>query len=202
MSIQTVQTKLRAAGYDIGKHGADGRWGRDTASALDAALADAMAHRSLGKTPTPAAKPALEIAIALIKRWEGCKLTAYPDPGTGGDPWTIGWGSTGPGIRKGVTWTQAQADARLAEDVAKFMAGVQSAVTVPVLPRELGAMTSLAYNIGLGAFQGSTLLRRFNAGDKAGAAAQFDVWRMAGGRVMQGLVNRRADERKVFEGRT
>lgn len=192
--IRTIQTRLQAAGFSVGRAGADGIWGRDSAAALEALIAMA------GVT---SAQPdaALDVALALIKRWEGCKLAAYPDPGTGGAPWTIGWGSTGPGIHKGVTWTQAQADARLAEDVRKFMGGVLAAVTAPALPREIGAMTSLAYNIGQQAFRDSTLLRRFNAGDKAGAAAQFDVWRRAGGRVMQGLVNRRADERAVFEGR-
>jgi|GEM_PF-1701073 len=194
MSLRTVQLKLQAAGFDPGA--IDGVWGRQTEAALDQALQLARTFR-----PLPQANPALDIALPLIKRWEGCKLTAYPDPGTGGAPWTIGWGSTGPGIRKGVTWTQAQADERLSQDVGKFMAGVQSAVTAPVLPRELAAMTSLAYNVGLSAFKGSTLLRKFNAGDKSGAAGEFPRWNKAGGRVMQGLVNRRADERAVFEGK-
>lgn len=144
---------------------------------------------------------ALTEALALIKRWEGCHLTAYPDPGTGGDPWTIGWGSTGPGIGPGVVWTQAQADERLGADLAKFLSGVQKAVTSPPTDKQLGAMTSLAYNIGLGAFRGSTLLRKFNAGDVHGAAEQFGRWNRAGGRVMRGLSNRRADERAVFEGK-
>lgn len=142
---------------------------------------------------------AIDYALQLIKRWEGCHLAAYPDPGTGGDPWTIGWGSTGPGITRGVKWTQAQADARLDEDVRRFMGGVTARLKQPASPSELGAMTSLAYNIGIGAFGRSTLLRQFNAGNKKGAAEQFGVWRRAGGRVMQGLVNRRADERRVFE---
>lgn len=142
---------------------------------------------------------ALAYAVALIKRWEGCELKAYPDPGTGGDPWTIGWGSTGPGIKKGVVWTQAQADDRLALDVGRFMRGVSSVIKVKVSDSELGALTSLAYNIGIGAFRGSTLLRLFNAGDKEGAAKQFGRWNKADGRVMKGLVSRRSDERSVFE---
>ncbi|KAF1698345.1 lysozyme [Pseudoxanthomonas jiangsuensis] len=142
---------------------------------------------------------ALAHAVALIKRWEGCRLTAYPDPGTGGEPWTIGWGSTGPGIGPGTRWTQAQADDRLALDVERFMAGVRASLTREPADNELGAMTSLAYNIGLGAFRNSTLLRLFNAGDRPGAAKQFDRWNRAGGRVMKGLVRRRADERAVFE---
>lgn len=143
---------------------------------------------------------ALEHALALIKRWEGCRLTAYPDPGTGGDPWTIGWGSTGPGIRKGLVWTQAQADARLAEDVADFLAGVEEIIRIPLAPHEAGALTSLAYNIGLSAFRRSTLASLLNQGDRLSAAQQFKRWNKAGGRVMKGLTNRREDERKVFEG--
>jgi lysozyme len=142
---------------------------------------------------------ALAYAMSLIKQFEGCRLEAYPDPGTGGDPWTIGWGSTGAGIRKGVRWTQAQADDRLASDVERFMRGVRAVCKVAPTDNELGAMTSLAYNIGLGAFRGSTLLKLFNVGNKAGAAKQFDRWNKAGGRVMKGLVRRRAAERAVFE---
>lgn len=141
---------------------------------------------------------ALAHAVSLIKRWEGCRLEAYPDPATGGDPWTIGWGSTGPGITKGVRWSQAQADDRLAIDVDRFMKGVRSVLRKPATDAQLGAMTSLAYNIGVGAFKDSTLLRKFNAGDIAGAAAEFPKWRRANGKVMQGLANRRADEQKVF----
>ena len=140
---------------------------------------------------------ALAHAMALIKRWEGCRLVAYKCPA---GVWTIGWGSTGPGITEGVRWTQAQADERLARDVEKFMVGVRKLLRRPVTEAQLGAMTSLAYNIGIGAFGSSTLLRLFNAGQTDLAAAQFAVWRRAGGKVLQGLVNRRADERRVFEG--
>lgn len=141
---------------------------------------------------------ALAHAMALIRRWEGCRLVAYKCPA---GVWTIGWGSTGPGITEGVRWTQAQADERLAQDVEKFMVGVRKLLRRPVTEAQLGAMTSLAYNIGLGAFGSSTLLRLFNAGQTDLAAAQFAVWRRAGGKVVQGLVNRRADERRTFEGR-
>lgn len=141
---------------------------------------------------------ALAYAVSLIKKWESCELEAYPDPGTGGAPWTIGWGSTGTGIAKGVKWSQAQADERLAQDVSRFLKGVQSVVKKPATDSQIGAMTSLAYNIGAKAFANSTLLRKFNAGDKAGAAAEFTRWNRAGGRVMKGLTNRRLDEQRVF----
>lgn len=142
---------------------------------------------------------ALAVAASLVRKWEECRLAAYPDPATGGAPWTIGYGATGPGIVKGVTWTQTQADQRLEQDVAKFVAGVSALLKRKPTDNQLGAMASLAYNIGLGNFGKSTLLRLFNSGDIAGAAKQFAVWRMANGKVMQGLINRRADERKVFE---
>ena len=194
MTILTVQQKLRTAGFDPGP--LDGLWGRRTEQALDEALKAALSVRPLAAGNADA----VSIAMALIKKWEGLKLTAYPDPATGGAPWTIGYGSTGPGIVKGVTWTQAQADERLRADVRKFMDGVLAALRAPVHPHELGAMTSLAYNIGGKEFANSTLVRRFNEGNRPAAAAQFDVWRMANGKVMQGLVNRRKDERAVFEG--
>lgn len=141
---------------------------------------------------------ALDHALKLIKKWEGCRLTAYPDPATGGDPWTIGWGSTGKGIGPGVQWTLEQADGRLSRDVGQFMGSVERMLRVKPEPNELGAMTSLAYNIGLGNFRSSTLLRKYNAGDKKGAAAEFLRWNRAAGKVMRGLTNRRADERGVF----
>ena len=141
---------------------------------------------------------ALDYALRLIKKWEGCRLTAYPDPATGGDPWTIGWGSTGKGIGPGVQWTLEQADDRLSRDVGQFMGSVERMLRVKPEPNELGAMTSLAYNIWLGNFRSSTLLRKYNAGDKKGAAAEFLRWNRAAGKVMRGLTNRRADERGVF----
>lgn len=142
---------------------------------------------------------ALAYAVALVKRFEGCRLTAYKCPA---GVWTIGWGATGTGIREGVTWTQAQADDRLAVDLERFMTGVVRAIdarSAKPTPNELGALTSLAYNIGLAAFQASTLLRLYNAGNKSGAAQQFARWNKAGGRVLRGLVTRRDAERKVFE---
>lgn len=153
---------------------------------------------SLG-VPAEGAVPAS--ALSLIKQFEGCKLTAYPDPGSGGDPWTIGWGSTGPGIKKGVTWTRAQADTRLVEDVRRFADGVRSALDgAATTDNQLGAMISLAYNVGLANFGGSTLLKKHKAGDYAGAAAEFARWNKAAGKVMAGLTRRRAAEAALYRG--
>ena len=136
-------------------------------------------------------------AKALIKSYEQCRLTAYlPTPN---DVPTIGWGSTGPDIVMGMTWTQDQCDSRFATDLAKFAAGVEAALDgAQTLPREFGAMVSLAYNIGTGAFASSTLARKHRAGDTAGAAAQFARWNKQAGRVLAGLTRRRAAEAALY----
>lgn len=140
-----------------------------------------------------------QAGIDLIRRFEGCRLEAYPDPATGGDPWTIGYGATGPGIEPGVVWTQEEADARLAEDVQRFADAVERALTVDVSDNEFAAMVSLAFNIGAAAFRKSTLLRLVNDGHFEAAAQQFERWNRAGGRVMAGLTRRRQAERALFE---
>lgn len=137
--------------------------------------------------------------LALIREFEGCRLEAYPDPGTGGDPWTIGYGATGPGIEPGVVWTQDEAEARLAEDVQRFADVVARALTVEVSDNEFAAMVCLAFNIGAAAFKRSTLLRLVNDGHFEAAAQQFERWNRAGGRVMAGLTRRRKAERALFE---
>ena len=140
--------------------------------------------------------------IALIKKWEGCRLTAYPDPGTGGDPWTIGYGHTSaagePKVVRGLKITQQEADDILVRDLAKYEAAVDRALTRSPTQPQFDACVSLCYNIGQGAFAGSTVVRKFNAGDIGGAADAFLLWNKAGGKVMQGLVNRREAERLHF----
>jgi len=143
---------------------------------------------------------------SLIQQFEGCArkqadgtFIAYPDPGTGGDPWTIGWGSTGADIKKGVVWTQQQCDDRFAEHLATFADGVSRALgSAPTTQPQFDAMTSFAYNVGLGNLQSSTLLRKHKAGDYAGAAAQFGRWNKAAGRVLAGLTRRRAAESQLY----
>lgn len=140
-------------------------------------------------------------ALSLIKQFEGCRLDAYPDPGTGGDPWTIGFGHTGPEVKKGLTWTQNQADKALAADVAKFSSGVRELTKAyPTSSNEYAALVSFAFNVGLGALRDSTLLKKHRAGDKAGAAAEFGKWVNAGGKKLNGLVRRREAEAKVYRG--
>jgi len=135
----------------------------------------------------------------LIKSFEQCRLKAYmPTPN---DVPTIGWGSTGPDIKLGMTWTQQQADERFASDLAKFGAKVAADLgTAPTTQGQFDAMTSLAYNIGEGAFSKSTLLKRHLAHDYDGAAAQFAVWNKQAGKVLNGLVRRRTAEARIYRG--
>lgn len=136
--------------------------------------------------------------IALIHSFESLKLEAYPDPGSrDGNPWTIGWGSTGPGISRGVVWTKDQADARFASDLVRFEDAVSRLAPVTT-QGQFDALVSFAYNVGIGALEKSTLLRRHLAGDYVGAKAQFGVWINNDGRPMNGLIRRRAAEAALY----
>lgn len=135
--------------------------------------------------------------IDLIKQFEGYSSKAYPDPATGGAPWTIGYGTT-KGVKPGMIITAEQAEKMLRDDVAKFESGVSSLITSPTTQGQFDAMVSLAYNIGLGNFGKSTLLKKHNARCYTCAADQFRVWNRANGKVMNGLTKRRAAEREVY----
>lgn len=137
--------------------------------------------------------------IDLIKQFEGYSSKAYPDPATGGAPWTIGYGTT-KGVKPGMIITAEQAENMLRDDVAKFESGVSSLITAPTTQGQFDAMVSLAYNIGLGNFGKSTLLKKHNARCYTCAADQFRVWNRANGKVMNGLTKRRAAEREVYMG--
>lgn len=142
--------------------------------------------------------------IALIKKWEGChkavaggKFIAYPDPGTGGAPWTIGWGSTGPGIRQGTVWTQAECDARLEQDLVRYALDVRRAIgDAPTTQRQFDALVSFHYNTG--AIGRATLTLLHKSGNFAAARAEFGKWVHAGGKRLTGLVNRRAEEARLY----
>ncbi|HEJ7993733.1 TPA: lysozyme [Serratia liquefaciens] len=133
----------------------------------------------------------------FIKGFEQLRLKSYPDPGTGGKPWTIGWGHT-KGVKQGDRITQEQAEQFFSDDLAAFELTVNSAIKRPMMQNQFDAMVSLAFNIGGAAFAGSTLVRKFNTGDAKGAADEFPKWKNSGGKVMPGLVKRRAAEREMF----
>lgn len=133
----------------------------------------------------------------FIKSYEQLRLKAYPDPGTGGKPWTIGWGHT-KGVMQGDRITKEQAKAFFSEDLAVFELTVSSVIKRPMTQSQFDAMVSLAFNIGGSAFAGSTLVKKFNVGDVQGAADEFPKWRNSAGKVLLGLVKRRAAEREMF----
>lgn len=137
--------------------------------------------------------------LLVLQYFESCRLRAYWD--ATGRCWTIGWGDTGPDVYEGLVIDQGEADARLERRLAlEFVPGVLDAVTRSMTPGQLDAMVDLAYNIGVAAFQGSTLVRKFNAGDMAGAADEFPRWNRSGGQVLLGLRRRRAADRALFLG--
>jgi lysozyme len=136
--------------------------------------------------------------LKLLMASEGCRLTAYPDPGSGGDPWTIGYGAVGPGIEKGVTWTQDQCNKRLLQDIARFEKGVDELVKHPISENAFSSLVCFAYNVGLENFRRSTMLKLTNQGSVVEASRQFPLWVRANGRVMPGLVMRRKAEAGLF----
>lgn len=137
-----------------------------------------------------------DAGITLVKSSEGLKLVAYKCPA---GIWTNGYGHTGPDVTPGMVITQAQADALLARDLERFETGVARLVKVPLNQNQFDALVCFSFNLGLGALQGSTLLRLLNAGDYAGAAAQFPRWNKAGGKELPGLTRRRAAEQSLFQ---
>lgn len=147
----------------------------------------------------PSGMTTSKVGIDLVSSFEDTKLQAYDD---GVGVWTIGTGTTvypnGQKVKRGDTCTLAQAKAYFAHDLMRFESSVNDLVKVPLSQNQFDALVSLVYNIGTGAFAGSTLLKKLNAKDYAGAADQFLVWNKGGGKVLKGLVRRRADERALF----
>lgn len=126
----------------------------------------------------------------LIRQFEGCRLTPYYCPA---GVLTCGWGSTGPDVFPGRPWTQEYADARLEMDAARFAKA--TLFLCPSLEGDgLSAIADFAFNLGEGRLKASTLRRRINAGDTEGAKRELMKWTRGGGRVLPGLVLRRAAE--------
>lgn len=139
-------------------------------------------------------------ALESMAGYEGFRANAYPDPGSrDGHPWTIGFGSTGPDIRKGMVWTRRQAMDRMLQDVRRFEDGVEKAIgSAKTSQAQFDAFVHFAYNIGITAFTKSTLLKKHKAGDYAGAAREFGRWNKNDGKVMLGLTMRRNEESRMY----
>ena len=150
-----------------------------------------------------------QAGVDMVKAFEGLKLDAYPDPATGGDPWTIGYGDTGPDVVPGLRITREDAEARLLRRLNDdFGQNVNEEIgDAPTTQAQFDAMVSLAYNIGNGGaahqhghkgFDGSSVLRLHLAGQYGDAGDAFLLWNKAGGRVLFALTRRREAERKLY----
>lgn len=148
---------------------------------------------------------------AVCEYFEGRRYLSYPDPGTGGDPWTIAIGHTGPEVKPGLRWTDEQIDAAFAADVAQFERDVLRLLRGHSCTQgQFDALCLFAFNVGSDidsddiaeGLGDSTLLKKFLLGDVDGAAAEFLRWNRSGGRVMLGLTRRRMAEKLLFEGAT
>ena len=133
--------------------------------------------------------------IALVKRWEGLRLTAYRCPA---GLWTIGYGHTGPEVTWGMKISADQAERLLLEDLERFEKAVLALVDVPLNENEFSALVSFSYNVGSANLATSTLLRKLNEGLRQEASEQFLRWTRSRGKVLPGLVERRKAERELF----
>jgi GH24 family phage-related lysozyme (muramidase) len=140
-----------------------------------------------------------EQGLALIKQFEGCRLTAYQDVV---GVWSIGYGWTQPVdgvvIHAGMQIDQVTADRLLLSGIGDYERGVSNLVRVPVSQSQFDALVSFVYNLGCRSLADSTLLKKLNQQDYMGAAAEFPRWNKAGGIVLAGLTSRRLAEQKLF----
>lgn len=138
---------------------------------------------------------------AFITRWEGCHLKAYLCPA---NVWTIGVGHTAamgnPTPVSGMKITQDEADAILARDLSQIERDIIASVKVKLAQKQFDTLVSFVFNVGIGAFRKSTLLKKLNAGDYAAVPEELMKWTRAGGKVLQGLVNRRKAEADLWRG--
>jgi lysozyme len=138
---------------------------------------------------------ALDLLVAMLKRFEGCRLVAYRDVG---GVLTIGYGETA-GVTEGMVWTQEYAERRLRERAAWFLAKVISMCpNLATRPYKAAACACLAYNIGTGAFFASTVRQCTARGEYARAAERFVLWNKVKGVVVAGLTRRRLAEKATY----
>lgn len=179
-------------------------------------------------TPTSQNRQTNRAGVELIHSFESLELAAYPDPASplgkactlaklpmksytkvvdwekmSGAPWTIGWGHTGKlldgtPVAAGQLISRKEADSLFEQDISSFEKSVSKLVKVDITDNQFAALVSFSYNLGSANLANSTLLKKLNAGDIAGAADEFLKWNKAGGTVMPGLTRRRTKERELF----
>lgn len=159
----------------------------------------------------------------IVKEFEDLELTAYPDPGSElgqkcaalrlqmrdykkvpgwqgmkGSPWTIGWGHTGPEVHEGLTINLSHAEKLLAQDLLSAERSVNRYTEAELNQNQFDALVSFVFNCGVGNFSTSTLLKKLNDKDYAGAAKEFERWNKSKGKVLGGLTRRRKMEAELF----
>lgn len=172
-------------------------------------LSDAQELPPVTHPPTQVSQSAID----LLHHFEGFhrdigdnRVQAYPDPATGAEPWTIGYGSTGRDpfnggrIQRGTIWTHDQAREHFRNHLRQFEREALGVITAPTTQDQFDAMVSLAYNVGSANLARSTLLRLHNAGNYAAAQKEFIRWNRAAGKVMTGLSRRRQAEARRYAG--
>lgn len=132
--------------------------------------------------------------LNLLKEFEGLRLNSYDD---GVGVWTIGYGHTAD-VYPNQVINQQQAIAFLDQDLKYFETGILDLVKVPLTENQFSALVCFSFNVGLGAFGDSTMLKLLNDRDYKNAANEFSRWINGGGRILEGLVRRRSAERSLF----
>ena len=133
----------------------------------------------------------------IVKEFESLRFRAYPDPATGGAPWTIGYGHTC-GVKQSDSCSMTQAERWLDADLSVAEQAIEKVVEVVLNDDQFSALVSFVFNVGTDNFRRSTLLRMLNASDFNGAADQLLRWNKAAGKVLPGLTRRRTAERSLF----
>lgn len=136
-----------------------------------------------------------ENGLNMVKEFEGLRLESYQDQG---GIWTLGYGTTGYGIKPGMTCTPERAEEWLRADTYAAEMSVNKMVGVPLKQGQFDALVDFVYNLGSGALAGSELLKKLNAGDMEGAANEFPRWNHVNKKVVDGLTRRRLAEKKLF----
>jgi lysozyme len=156
--------------------------------------------RRRGPLATVVGASAAALLMTFVPTHEGTVLKTYPDPAHGWTVPTACTGHTGPELKPGMTFTPPECKTMLEADLVAHAKGVDDCVDVEMSTGETVAYTSFAFNVGVAAFCKSTMAKLLNAGKRWEACAQLDRWVYAGGKVMRGLVTRRAAERETCEG--
>lgn len=138
----------------------------------------------------------MSMALAHLKVWEGCRLQVYT---CSAGVKTIGYGCTAKAMVAKKQISQAEADLQLKKDIVRAQYTVVSTVKVPLTAGQEAALISFVFNVGSKAFKSSTLLKKLNSGDYASVPGQLRRWKFAGGKVCQGLINRREAEIKLWQ---